>query len=45
MEVVVLGSGCSKCHSTASLVERIAEDLGIPVNLTLNERKEDRERL
>ena len=45
MEVVVLGSGCSKCHSTMGLVERVAKALGIAVNLTLNESKEDRERL
>ena len=45
MDIVVLGSGCSKCHSTAGLVERLAKDLGIPVNLTLNVNKEDRERL
>lgn len=44
MDIVVLGSGCSKCHSTAGLVERVAKGLGVPVNLTLNERKEDRER-
>lgn len=44
MDIVVLGSGCSKCHTTAGLVERVAKDLGIPVNLTLNVNKEDRER-
>lgn len=45
MDIVVLGSGCSKCHSTIGLVERVAQDLGIPVNLTLNVNKEDREHL
>ena len=45
MDIVVLGSGCSKCHSTASLVERVAKDLGTPVNISLNESKEERERL
>jgi len=45
MDIVVLGSGCSKCHSTAELVERVAKSLGVPVNLTLNVNKEDRERL
>ena len=45
MDIVVLGSGCSKCHSTASLVERVAKDLVTPVNISLNESKEERERL
>lgn len=45
MEVVVLGSGCSKCHSTAAMIERVATDLGISVHLTMNESKEERERL
>lgn len=45
MEVVVLGSGCSKCRSTAAMVERVAKDLGIPVHLTMNESMEERERL
>ena len=45
MDIVVLGSGCSKCHSTAGLVERVAKDLDIPVNISLNESKEERERL
>lgn len=45
MDIVVLGSGCSKCHSTAGLIERVAKDLGIPVSIALNESKEDRARL
>ena len=44
MDIVVLGSGCSKCHSTTALVERVAKDLGVPVTIALNESKEDRER-
>lgn len=45
MDIVVLGSGCSKCHSTTGLVQRVAKDLNIPVNISLNVSKEDRERL
>ena len=45
MNIVVLGSGCSKCHSTAGLIERVAKDLGTAVSIVLNESKEDRERL
>ncbi len=45
MEVVVFGLGCSECHSTAGLVERVANKLNIPVHLTLNESKKERERL
>ena len=44
MDIVVLGSGCSKCHSTAGLVERVAKDLGIPVNISLDVSTEARER-
>ena len=43
MDIVVLGSGCSKCHSTTGLVERVAKDMDIPVNITLNVSKEERE--
>lgn len=45
MEVVVLGSGCNKCHSTAGLIERVTKNLNIAVHLTLNESQEERERL
>src|SRR5450830_25959 len=45
MEVVVLGSGCSKCHSTVGVVERVAKNLNVPIHLTLNENTEERERL
>ena len=44
MDIVVLGSGCSKCHSTTGLVERVAKELDIPVNISLNTSKEERER-
>ncbi|GAO27097.1 arsenical pump-driving ATPase ArsA [Alicycliphilus sp. B1] len=44
MDIVVLGSGCSKCHSTTGLIERVAKELGIPVNISLNTSKEERER-
>lgn len=44
MHIVVLGSGCSKCHSTVGLVKRVAKDLGIPVNIELNQSKEERDR-
>lgn len=40
-----LGFGCSKCHSTTGLIERVAKDVHIPVNISLNVSKEERERL
>ena len=43
MDIVVLGSGCSKCHRTAALLEQVAKDLGISVNIQLNESKEERD--
>jgi arsenite-transporting ATPase len=45
MDVVVLGSGCSKCHSTAGVVERVAKSLNVPIHLSLNESRDERERL
>ncbi len=45
MEVVVLGSGCSKCQSTAAMVERAAKTLGIEVQLSMNESQSERTRL
>ncbi|MBC7485019.1 MAG: arsenical pump-driving ATPase, partial [Rhizobacter sp.] len=40
MEVIVLGSGCSKCRSTIGMIERVAQDLGVEVNIV---KVEDRE--
>jgi arsenite-transporting ATPase len=34
MEVKVLGSGCSKCHTTVGMIERAARDLDMPVEIT-----------
>lgn len=42
MEVEIFGSGCSKCQSTTAMVERVAKDLGISVNLSKNENQEER---
>ena len=33
MEIKVLGSGCSKCHSTIGIIERTARDAGIEVEI------------
>jgi small redox-active disulfide protein 2 len=33
-DVKVLGSGCAKCVKTAELIQSIANDLGVPVNVT-----------
>jgi small redox-active disulfide protein 2 len=32
-EVKVLGSGCAKCVKTAEIIQRVANDLGIPVKV------------
>ena len=40
MKVKVLGPGCSKCQSTTAMIERVAKDLGVPLEL---EKIEDRE--
>ena len=33
MEIKVLGSGCSKCHSTIGLIERAAQGAGVEVEI------------
>jgi arsenite-transporting ATPase len=33
MQVLVLGSGCSKCQATIAMIERVAQDLGVPVEI------------
>lgn len=45
MQVMVLGSGCSKCRSTAAMVERVAKSLGVVVQLSMDERPHERTRL
>ena len=34
MEVIVLGIGCAKCKSTVAMIERVAKDLGVKVDIT-----------
>ncbi|MBJ7550236.1 thioredoxin family protein [Marinomonas ostreistagni] len=33
-QIKVLGSGCTKCQKTAELIERIAAEQGVEVNIT-----------
>ena len=33
LEIKVLGSGCSKCHSTIGIIERTAADAGIEIDI------------
>jgi arsenite-transporting ATPase len=39
-KVTVLGSGCSKCQSTAGIIERTAKDLGVAVEIEKIESRE-----
>ena len=32
--IIVLGSGCSKCVKTAELIQKIADEMGILIELT-----------
>ncbi len=41
MKIQVLGSGCSKCRSTISLIERTARDTGIEVEIVKVERPDE----
>jgi arsenite-transporting ATPase len=34
MEVIVLGMGCAKCQSTVAMIERVAKEAGVRVDLT-----------
>ncbi len=33
MEIKVLGSGCSKCQATVGMIERVARDAGVPIEI------------
>ena len=45
MDVIVLGMGCAKCQSTVAMIERVAKDAGVKVEITkIEERAEIRQR-
>ena len=37
MEVVGFGMGCAKCQGTVVMIERVAKEAGVPVDITKNE--------
>jgi len=41
MEIRVLGSGCSKCHSTIGIIERAARAVGVEVEIVKIENPDD----
>lgn len=41
MQVIVLGSGCSKCRSTIAMIERVAQASGVAVAITKMENPEE----
>ena len=41
MEIKVLGSGCSKCHSTIGMIERAARASGVEVTIVKVQKPED----
>ena len=41
MEIKVLGSGCSKCHSTIGIIERAAHASGVEVEIVKVENPEE----
>ncbi len=45
MDIQVLGSGCSKCRVTIGMIERVAHDLGITVEITKIQSPEEIQRL
>jgi arsenite-transporting ATPase len=44
MEIKVLGSGCSKCRVTIGMIERVARDLGVAVEITKVQNAEEIQR-
>ncbi len=44
MEIKVLGSGCSKCRVTIGMIERVARDLGVAVEITKVQSAEEIQR-
>ena len=45
MDIQVLGSGCSKCRVTIGMIERVAHDLGVTVEITKIQSPEEIQRL
>ena len=41
MEIKVLGSGCSKCHSTIGIIERAAQASGVEVEIVKVENPDE----
>jgi len=33
MDIKILGSGCTKCKTTAALIDQVAKDKGVPIHL------------
>ena len=33
MKIIVLGSGCTKCQSTTAMIERVAKDWSVAIDL------------
>ena len=44
MEIKVLGSGCSKCRVTIGMIERVARDLGVAVEIVKVQSPEEIQR-
>ena len=32
-QIKVLGSGCSKCHTTIDLIEQVAKEMSVPIQI------------
>ena len=41
MDIKVLGSGCANCRNTVALIEQVAQDKGVAVNLQKVEELRD----
>ncbi len=45
VKIEVLGSGCSKCRSTIGMIERVAQAVGVEVDIVKVEHRDEIERL
>ncbi len=41
MNIKILGTGCAKCKTTASLIDQVAHEQGVPVTLEKVEEIQD----
>lgn len=41
MEIKVLGTGCASCNNTFSMIEQVAQDKGVPIEISKVDQIQD----